>query len=109
MQPRIIARKIAAAGAYLPRLNELSCGDAHLGADRHFVALRAYQFEQHAMIVVSAFVQKKLRGSIHIHHDDVNTAVVVEVSECSSSARCVRNSGEDARNILKCSVTLVAE
>src|SRR6266568_6561686 len=61
------------------------------------------------MIVVSAFVQQKLRRAAHVHNDDINTAVVVEVSKCSPSARCVWNSSKDARNVFKCSITLVSE
>ena len=60
--------------------------DPDLGSNRQAVSFRGFQPHQQPVVARSGFIEEQPRGTVVVGHDDIDVAVVVDVSECGAAA-----------------------
>src|SRR5262249_8341610 len=103
---RIIARAIAAVGAYTPPSRRGTVSHDLHASTKHVARSRlAYQPQAQPVIPVSDLVDQKPRRAVVVRDDDVGITIVVDVAESGSTAHLehLERLAGPARDILESS------
>jgi hypothetical protein len=85
--PRIVRREIAATAVFQTRANRAAGGPADLRADRVTIATDTLQLQTDPTVSGIGDVAQQQRPPAVIADEDINQAVVVEVSRCQAPRR----------------------
>src|SRR5258708_37517716 len=86
MESGIIAGDVTGLAKQLLRLDFFPVAHKHAGSNRASIRLASDEFDLKPMLVRGGIIAHEGRGLVAIHDDDVQIAVIVEVSEGATAA-----------------------
>src|SRR5213593_1971120 len=109
VQAGIVRGKITDSGSDFAELAQFPGFHRDPRPNCHLVTFCSDQLEQHPMVTVPTLIQQQRGWTAHVHHHDVDIAVIIYVSKRRPPPAFRRNIRECARDILERAVAIIAE